>query len=166
MRLLQTLKGRIWESDRTQPFYAVTTMDQLVNNSLKERRLILILLVAFAVLSLVLAAVGIYGVMSFTTRQRTREIGVRVALGAQTRDIIRLIVGQGMTLTLLGVSVGLGASFAVTRLLSTLLFNIAATDFVTFIGISVLFGGVSLLACYLPARRAMKVDPVTALRCE
>lgn len=162
--LLQSLKARIWESDKTQPFYAVTTMDELLSNSLKARRFNLVLLGALAMLALTLASVGIYGVMSFTTGQRTHEIGVRMALGAQTRDIMKLVVGQGMTLTLVGLAIGLLASFALTRFLSSLLFNISPTDPVTFALISILLTGVALLACYFPARRATRVDPLVALR--
>jgi putative ABC transport system permease protein len=164
--LLQSLKERIWESNKTQPFYAVTTMDQLVRDSLKARRFNLVLLAGLAALALVLASVGIYGVISFTTGQRTHEIGVRMALGAQTRDIIRLVVSEGMTLTLIGVAIGLVASLVVTRFLTSLLFNISPTDPVTFIFISMLLGVVALSACYFPARRATKVDPLVALRYE
>ena len=164
--LVQTIKARIWESDKTQPFYAVTTMDQLVHNSLKARRFNLVLLSALAALAVSLAAIGIYGVMSFTTGQRTHEIGVRMALGARTSDIIRLVVGQGMVLTLIGIAIGLGASFALTRFLSSLLFNITTTDPVTFASITILLTAVALLACYIPARRATKVDPLVALRYE
>jgi len=162
--LLQSLKARIWESNKTQPFYAVTTMDQLVSDSLKARRFNLVLLSALAALALSLAGIGIYGVMSFTTGQRTHEIGVRMALGARTTDIIRLVVGEGMALTLTGIGVGLVASFALTRFLSSLLFNISSTDPVTFASITILLTVVALLACYIPARRATKVDPLVALR--
>jgi len=162
--LLQTLKGRIWESDKTQPFYAVTTMDQLVHDSLKARRFNLSLLGALATLALALASIGIYGVMSFTTAQRTHEIGVRMALGAQTSDIMRLVVGNGMALVVAGLVVGLVASFGLTRFLSSLLFHISPTDPLTVAVISVLLGGVALFACYLPARRATRIDPLSALR--
>lgn len=164
--LLQSLKERIWESNKTQPFYAVTTMDQLVSNSLKARRFNLILLGALAALALTLASIGIYGVISFTTGQRTHEIGVRMALGAQPGDILKLVVGEGMALTVLGVVIGLAASFAVTRFLSSLLFKVSPTDPLTFLFISILLAGVALLACYFPARRATRVDPLVALRCE
>jgi putative ABC transport system permease protein len=162
--LLQSLKERIWETNKTQPFYAVTTMDQLVRDSLKARRFNLVLLGALATLALTLAAVGIYGVISFTTGQRTHEIGLRMALGAQTRDILTLVVGQGMTLTLVGLVIGLLVSFVLTRFLSSLLFNISPTDPVTFALIAILLTSVALLACYFPARRATKIDPLVALR--
>ncbi|HKR60401.1 MAG TPA: ABC transporter permease, partial [Pyrinomonadaceae bacterium] len=162
--LLQALKARIWESNNTQPFYAVTTMDQLVSNSLKARRFNLVLLGALAVLALTLASVGIYGVISFTTGQRTHEIGVRMALGAQTKDILKLVLGEGMVLTFVGITIGVLVSFAVTRSLSSLLFNVSPTDPITFVLISLLLVGVALLACLFPARRASKVDPLVALR--
>jgi putative ABC transport system permease protein len=164
--LLQALKARIWESNKTQPFYEVTTMDQLVSNSLKARRFNLILLGALAVLALTLASVGIYGVMSFTTGQRTHEIGVRMALGAQTKDILRLVAGEGMALTLLGIGIGVVVSVAVMRSLSSLLFNISPTDPMTFVLISLLLVTVAMPACLFPARRATKVDPLVALRYE
>ena len=162
--LLQSLKGRIWESDKTQPFYAVTTMDQLVRDSLKARRFNLFLLGTLAALALLLASVGIYGVMSFTTAQRTHEIGVRMALGAQTGDILKLVLGHGMILVVAGLVIGLLASFGLTRFLSSLLFNISPTDPLTFALISILLGGVALCACYVPARRATRIDPLSALR--
>lgn len=164
--LLQALKARIWESNNTQPFYAVTTMDQLVSNSLKARRFNLMLLGALAVLALTLASVGIYGVISFTTGQRTHEIGVRMALGAQTKDILKLVVGEGMALILVGVAIGVVASFALMRSLSSLLFNISPSDPITFVFISLLLTAVALTACYFPARRASRVDPLVALRYE
>ena len=164
--LLQSVKERIWQTNKTQPFYAVTTMDQLLRDSLKARRFNLALLSALAALALSLAAIGIYAVMSFTTGQRTHEIGVRMALGARAPDIIRLVVGEGVALTLTGIAIGLVASFALTRFLSSLLFNISSTDPVTFAGITILLSIVALLACYIPARRATKVDPLLALRYE
>jgi predicted permease len=161
--LLQSLKARIWETNKTQPFYAVTTMDQLVRDSLKARRFNLALLGALATLALTLAAVGIYGVISFTTGQRTHEIGLRMALGAQSKDIFKLVVGQGIILTLVGLVIGLLLSFALTRFLSNLLFNISPTDPVTLALISILLTAVAVLACYFPARRATKVDPRVAM---
>ncbi len=163
---LPQLKAAIWESNKTQPFYAVTTMDQLVANSLKARQFNLILLGAMAALALTLAAIGIYGVMSFITRQRTHEMGVRIALGAQTKDILKLVLGQGMVLTLIGVGLGLSASFGLTRFLASLLFDISSRDLLTFLAIPSVLAAVALFACYIPARRATKVDPLVALRYE
>jgi ABC-type antimicrobial peptide transport system permease subunit len=126
----------------------------------------MLLLGGFAALAMVLASIGLYGVMSYMVTQRSRELGVRVALGANTRDVLRLVLGQGARLALGGVVIGLAAAFAVTRVMTKMLFNVSATDPVTFVVISLLLIGVAMLASYLPARRATKVDPIVALRAE
>jgi ABC-type antimicrobial peptide transport system permease subunit len=120
----------------------------------------------FGLLALVLAGVGIYGVVSYTTRQRAHEIGIRMALGAEQADVFRLVLGQGLQLTLIGVGIGLAVSLAVTRLLHTWLFGVTATDLITYAGVTLLLCMVGLAACYLPALRATKVEPTVALRCE
>jgi putative ABC transport system permease protein len=140
-------------------------MEQLVAASITGQRFSLVLLALFAGLALALATVGIYGVMSSMVEQRTREIGIRMALGAQKRDVARLIARQGLTLAVIGVGVGLIASLALTRLMATLLFGVGATDPLTFAGVAALLLTVAALACYVPARRAMKTDPLVALRC-
>lgn len=144
----------------------IRPMEQLLNQSVARERFNLILFGSFAALALVLAAVGIYGVISYSVAQRTREIGIRVALGASRMDVLRLIIGRGAILTVTGVVVGLAASFALTRLMSSLLFDVSTTDPLVFISISVILIAVSLLASYIPARRAMKVDPIESLRYE
>jgi ABC-type antimicrobial peptide transport system permease subunit len=164
--LLPALKARIWEVNATQPIYAASVMADSIDASLKSRRFSLWLLSSFAVLALALAVVGIYGVMSYATSQRTHEIGLRMALGAASKDIVGLVLKQGMRLTLIGVGAGLLASFALTRLMRGMLYGVSATDPLTFAAVSLALVGVALLACYAPARRATKVDPMVALRSE
>jgi len=152
--------------DKDLPVSQVLTMDQLLGNSLSQRRLTLVLLASFAVLALLLAAIGVYGVIAYSVRQRTNEIGIRMALGAQTGDVLKLILTQGLKLALIGVVIGLAAAFALTRWMETLLFGVRPADPLTFVVIAAVLTLVALLACYIPARRAAKVDPMVALRCE
>ena len=144
----------------------IQPMERLVSEAVAQPRFNALLLAIFAGLALVLATVGIYGVISYSVMQRTREIGIRMALGAQGSDVLKLVVGQGMILALLGVCVGLGAAFLLTRLMASLLFNVSATDPLTFVMIALLLAFVALVATYIPARRAMRVDPMVALRYE
>jgi putative ABC transport system permease protein len=164
--LAPAVRAQIRALDENLPVYSVQTMEDYVANQLGQRRLALILLGAFAVMAIALAAVGIYGVLSFAVSRRTHETGIRRALGAQTRDVLRLIIGQGMKLATLGIAVGLVGAFALTRVMKTLLFEVSATDPFTFAGIALLLTIVALLACWIPARRATKVDPLVALRYE
>jgi len=166
LALSQAARETVWSLDRDLPIPKMQTMEQILSENAAQRRLNMLLLGLFALVALILAAVGIYGVMSYAVTQRTREIGLRVALGAQTRDVLGLIVGQGMKLALAGVIIGLAAAFVLTRLMSSMLFDVSVTDPVTFAAIAVLLTGVAFVACWVPARRAAKVDPMVALRCE
>jgi len=160
------VRNAIAEVDPAQPIYDMQSLDQLVAKSLGQRRFTLTLMVLFGAIALVLSAIGIYGVMAFAVSQRTQEIGIRMALGASALDVLKMVVGSGMFLAAIGVVVGLIGAFAVTRLMASLLFGVSPTDLVTF---GLVTGGllmVALLACYIPARRATKVDPLVALRYE
>jgi putative ABC transport system permease protein len=164
--IVSAVKREIQSLDPNQPMYQVQTMEELISESVGARRFALRMLELFGALALLLAAVGIYGVLSYITTARTHEIGLRIALGARTGDVLRLVIGQGMKLALIGAGAGLLAAFALTRLMSNLLYGVSATDPVTFAGVALLLLAVALLACYLPARRAARTDPMIALRCE
>ena len=146
--------------------YRPQTMGGIISDSLAERRFSMILLGTFATLALFMSCVGIYGVISHLATQRTHEIGIRMALGAERRDVLRMVLGEGAKMTLLGVAIGLVAAFGLTRLLAAMLFGVSSHDPLTFAGVSGLLTLVALAACYIPARRAMKVDPMVALRYE
>jgi putative ABC transport system permease protein len=164
--LASAVEQAIHAIDKDLPVFAIWTMDQLLGNSLAQRRLTLVLLASLAALALLLAAVGIYGVISYSVRQRTHELGLRIALGAQARDVLALILKQGVKLTLIGIGLGSMAAFALTRWLESLLFGVRPTDALTFAAIALLLLLVALLACWIPARRATRVDPLIALRSE
>jgi putative ABC transport system permease protein len=166
LKELTAIKEKIREGNPTQTFLSIATMDQLVDRTITQRRFNLMLLGSFAALALILAAVGLYGLISYTTAQRTHEIGIRMALGAQAGDVMRLVIGQGIKLALVGALIGMGGALALTRLMRSLLFGVSAIDPLTFVVVSVSLTLVALVACWLPARRATKVDPLTALKDE
>ena len=164
--ITNAVRGAILSVDKDQAVFNVTTLEQLLGESIARRKFFMLLLLVFAGLALTLAAIGIYGVMSYVASQRTHEIGIRMALGAQGKDVLRLIIGNGMTLALIGVVLGLLGAFALTRVMAGILFGVTATDALTYVSVS---GGlivVALLACYLPAHRATKIEPLAALRYE
>lgn len=165
-QLIAAVRQQVKAIDPDQPIYSVRTMDDIRSESVAPERLNLTLLSIFAGIALVLAVVGIYGVMSYTVTQRTHEIGIRMAIGAQPRDVFRMVIGQGMMLALIGVVCGLIGAFGLTRLMASMLFGVEPTDPMTFAAIAVLLTGVALVACYVPGRRATKVDPVVSLRYE
>jgi putative ABC transport system permease protein len=166
LRQALPVRNEIWAVDKDQPVYNVKTMEQLVSASVAQRRFTMMLLGLFAGIAMFLAMVGIYGVMSYTVSQRTHEIGIRMALGAQGADVLKLIMGQGMMLAIIGIGLGLFGAVATTRIISSLLFGVTATDPLTFASVAVALCAAALLACYIPARRALRVDPMTALRYE
>ncbi len=160
----RAVREQVLALDRDQPVADVRTMDDLVEDQVGERRLLTILLGSFAGVAVLLALIGIYGVIAYSVAQRTQEVGIRRALGAQQSDILRLVIGQGLALALAGIAVGLGGAFALTRVMQTLLFDVSATDPTTFAGIALFFLLVALAASYIPARRAARIDPMAALR--
>jgi putative ABC transport system permease protein len=164
--MIDDLRAELLSMDRTLPVYALKPMTEYMSDSLSRRRFNLVLLSVFAAVALLLAAVGIYGVISYAVSQRTHEIGIRVAVGAHSTDILRLIVGQAMVLTLVGIMIGIGAALALTRLMESLLFDVSTTDPLTFVTISGVLATVALAASFVPALRATGVDPMIALRYE
>jgi predicted permease len=164
--IVSAVRQAIKEVNRNLPIAEVATFSEHVDRSLVQQKLIARLSGFFGLLALLLAAIGLYGVISYSVTQRTREIGIRMSLGAERRNVLRLVLGQGAKLALIGVLAGLGASWALTRWIESLLFGVSPTDRITFVMIALLLMAVALLACYIPARRATKVDPMVALRCE
>jgi putative ABC transport system permease protein len=166
IQLAHSFRQAVWSVDKDQPIQSMRTMEELAGDSLALRRASMVLLAIFAGIAVLLAAVGIYSVMSYTVTQRTQEIGLRMALGAQRRDVLRLVTSEAMLVALIGVGLGLMGAFLLTRFLVTLLYGVQPTDLTTFIAVSVLLTVVALFASYLPARRATRIDPMVALRYE
>jgi putative ABC transport system permease protein len=164
--LVSLVRKELAAVDPSQPIYAVDPMEKLLRGAVAQRRFVMLLLGSLSAIAVTLAMVGIYGVISFSVGERTQEIGIRLALGARASDVMRMVLSQGMRVALVGVVIGVGAAFALTRLLSGLLFEVSPTDPRTFLVVAGLLSSVALLACYIPARRATKVDPLVALRCE
>ncbi len=162
--LSRAIREAIWRVDKDQPVWGVVTMDQLLDGAVGSPRLIVRLTAGFALVALLLGAIGIYGVLSYTMSQRTHELGIRIALGAESRQVVHMVVREGMRVVAVAVAIGLGASIAATRLLRSQLFGVAPTDVATFAVVTVLLSAVAILACYIPARRASRVDPMIALR--
>jgi putative ABC transport system permease protein len=166
MSLVPAVRKAVWSVDKDVPIYWIMTLEQLDSDRLTPQRLVMLLMGMFATLALVLAAVGLYGVSAYSATQRTHEIGIRRTLGARSSDVLKLVVKQSMILTLVGVGIGLAGSLALTKVMASQLFGVSPTDPATFVGVSLLLSGVVLLACYFPARRATRVDPMVALRYE
>jgi putative ABC transport system permease protein len=164
--IMGAVRRAVAEVDPREIIYATQTMNDIVASSFAARRLSMILLSAFAALALVLSCIGIYGVISYLVGGRTHEIGVRMALGAQRRDVLSLVLGESARMALVGVMVGVAAALGLTRLMSNQLFGVTAHDPLTFAAVAILLMLVAVLACYLPARRAVRVDPMVALRYE
>jgi putative ABC transport system permease protein len=163
---LAAIQAAIREVDKDQPVYQVQTMEELIGDSVGTRRFALTILILFAGLALLLALSGIYGVISYSVTQRTQEIGIRMALGARAADVLRLVLGQFMRLTVVGIVLGALGAYALTRLMTSLLFGVTPTDITTFALVSISLALVALVACLIPARRATRVDPLVALRYE
>ena len=163
---MSSLQSAVWSLDKQLPVTQLKSMEQVIGESTAPRRFNMILVLAFACAALLLASIGLYGVMAYSVTQRTQEIGVRMAMGAQRLDILKMVMRWGMLLTLIGIGIGIAGALAVTRLLTEFLFGVRPTDVVTFAGVAIVLAAVALLACYVPARRATKVDPMVALRAE
>jgi predicted lysophospholipase L1 biosynthesis ABC-type transport system permease subunit len=164
--LLKSAEQAVWDVDKDQPIFRALPMSVLAVQSVALRRVSTLLLAGFASLALILAAVGIYGVMAYSVARRTHEIGTRMALGAQPRDVLRLVLGQGARLTILGVIIGVVAALVLTRFMASILFGVSASDPLTFAGVTILLTLIALAACYIPALRAMHIDPMVALKYE
>jgi putative ABC transport system permease protein len=164
--LIPAVQKAVWALDRQQPVTNVTTLSEIISGSLAQRRFHMLLIVSFALLALVLALVGVYGVVSYAVSQRTQEIGIRIALGARDRNILGLVMGKALALLLVAMLPGIAGAYALSRFIESLLFGVQASDIATYAAVATVVGVVTAIACYIPARRASKVDPMVALRTE
>ena len=165
-RVLPLLRGVVTQMDETVPLYQVRTMDDYVSAALSQPKLNMALLLAFAGIGAVLTATGVYGVMAYSVAQRTQEIGIRMAVGAQKSQILRVVVGNGLQLIVVSITIGVFAALLLTKVLTSLTYGVAATDVPTLSAVALFLGSISLAACWLPARRAASIDPIRALRAE
>jgi putative ABC transport system permease protein len=163
---MQPIRRKMAEVNNQQVAFDPYAYDDLISLSLSDKRFSMVLLGIFAALALVLSSIGIYGVLSYLVGQRTHEIGIRIALGAQRYDVLKLVLGEGTKTALIGVAIGLVAALGLTRLMASVLYGVSATDPLTFAAVAIVLSSVALAACYIPARRAMRVDPIIALRYE
>ena len=166
LQLVTAVENQVWAIDKNLPVAEVRTMNEVISEGVEQQRFNMLLLAVFASVALILAVVGIYGVMSDSVASRTHELGIRLALGAQAGDVLRMIVGQGMALALIGIAIGLAGAYWLTQFMASLLYEVSPTDSLTFVAIPILLAVVVLAACLVPARRATKVDPLIALRYE
>ena len=164
--IIDSIRDTSRKMNSEQVVYGEQTMDEIISDSISDRKFSMVLLGTFAALALLLSSIGIYGVISYLVGQRTHEIGIRMALGAQRKNVLALVLGEGMKLVLLGAAIGIAAAFGLSRVMAGMLYGVSATDPLTFAAVSVVLLAVAMLACYIPARRAMRVDPMTALRYE
>ena len=164
--IIDSIRDTSRKMNSEQVVYGEQTMDEIISDSISDRKFSMVLLGTFAALALLLSSIGIYGVISYLVGERTHEIGIRMALGAQRKDVLTLVLGEGVRLVLLGAAIGIAAALGLTRLMAGMLYGVSATDPLTFAAVPVVLLGVAMLACYIPARRAMRVDPMTALRYE
>jgi ABC-type antimicrobial peptide transport system permease subunit len=164
--MLKAARGAVLSLDRDLPVYDAFTLESMIDRALGQPRFYVLLLTIFAALAVVLAVVGIYGVIAYTVQQRTREIGIRIALGASHGRVVGMVVQRGLLLALAGIALGSAGAYAMTRVLQSLLYGVGARDPMTFVAVAVLLGGVAVLASWLPARRAARVDPLAAMRAE